>query len=70
MDLKRRKARGGEFAHGDPSFSLRRVRRGMQLAPVPILGARMRPVVDARDADVMQETAGRGRLLTVTPVDL
>ena len=47
-----------------------RSQRGMRPAPAPLLDARLRPVVDALAAELTQETAGSGRLQTVTPADL
>ena len=40
----------------------------MQPAPVPNLDGRARPAVDALDAELIQETAGRDRFQTVTPL--
>ena len=49
---------------------MRRVQRGMQPAPAPVLERRLRPVVDVLAAELIQDTAGRDRFQSVTPDDL
>ena len=53
-----------------PPTPLSPAHRGMQLAPVPHLDVRPLPLADALAAELMRETAGRDRFLTVTPADL
>ena len=40
---------------------------GIQTAPVPHLGDRVRPLADALDSELLQGAAGVGRFQTVTP---
>ena len=58
-----------EESDGPPNAP-RRAQRGMQLAPFPRLEVRLLHSAGALAAEMMQETAGRGRFLMVTPADL
>ena len=53
-----------------PPIPLRRAQRWMKLAPAPRLDVRLLPLVGVRDAELMQKTAGSGRIFTITPADL
>ena len=59
---------GGDLEADD--IPRRRVLRGIPPAQVPSLDQRLRPAAHARTAELIQETAGRGRFQTVTPTDL